>query len=152
MKLSGLLLIMSLLNSCAAAHSTPPKPWRLEIATSGGITGRGNGTYSIHSDGAVSATFINGRSCTFQASAADLKKIEALLADAKPSQWKAAYIPENPCCDRIEYALTLDEAGTVTKTRWIDDPPPMPKDLTAIGEAIISGADSLRAHAAEQCR
>lgn len=144
-------MMMSLL-SCSAAHSTPPKPWRLEIVTSGGITGRGNGTYAIDSAGNVAMTLINGKSCTSRASAADLRKLESLLADATPSQWKAEYIPENPCCDRIEYDLTLDEAGTVTKTKWIDDPPPMPKDLTAIGEALFSGTDSLRAHAAEQCR
>lgn len=144
-------MMMSIL-SCAAAHSTPPKPWRLEVATSGGITGRGNGTYAITSDGDVSSTFLDGRHCTFKATPADLKKIESLLADATPGKWKAEYLPENTCCDRIEYVLTLDEAGTVTKTKWIDDPPPMPKDLTAIGEAIFSGTDSLRAHAAEQCR
>src|SRR6185295_17481984 len=116
-KLSGFVMMMSILASCTAARSAPPKPWRLEVATSGGITGRGNGTYAINSDGKVSASFLNGTSCSFQASADDLKRIESLLAAATPGNWKAQYLPENTCCDRIEYALTLDEAGTVTKTK-----------------------------------
>lgn len=150
-KVPTLLLAMMFL-SCTAAYTAPQKPWRIEVATSGGLTGRGNGTYAIDSTGKVTATLINGKSCSYQADAAELSRIEQLLGETKRGAWKAEYIPENPCCDRIEYTLTVDEAGALTTTKWIDDPPPMPRDLVALGDAFLIGETSIRAQSAERCQ
>lgn len=146
-KLSAILLL--LLAGCAASHATPKRPWRVEVTTAGGIAGRGTGDYAIDSDGKVAARLFNGRDCTFTTSAAP---IEALLAKARPQEWKASYVPENACCDRFEYTLTYDEAGEKTTVKWIDDPLPMPDDLVALSNAIVGGdATSLRMQAAERC-
>ncbi len=148
-KLSAFLLTL-LGTGCAASQTAPQRPWRIEVTTSGGITGRGAGDYSIASDGKATAKLFDGRTCTFDA---PVDRIEALLADARPGEWKESYVPENDCCDRISYRLVYDEAGRMTATSWIDDPLPMPADLIALSGAIIGGeATSIRMLAAERCR
>jgi len=147
-KLSALSLI--LFAGCAASHAAPKRPWRVEVTTSGGITGRGTGNYAIDSDGKVVARLFNGRECTFTT---DAGGIEAILAKARPNDWKESYVPENTCCDRIEYTLTYDEAGVKKTTTWIDDPLPMPADLVALSDAIVGGdAASIRMLATERCK
>lgn len=137
MKLSAFLMLILSLTSCAASQSTAPAtPWKLELTTSGGITGRGNGSVSLDSAGALAITTIANKSCSFDASADELRRFTELLAAAHPERWNESYAPENKCCDRIEYTLRYDAAGKMTETSWIDDPLPMPADLTAVTEAL----------------
>jgi hypothetical protein len=124
------LLLVVVALGCGTSSPTTVRPWTLELATSGGITGRGLGTIRIDSGG----TAVVG-DCS--SNVTDLERFDALLANARPAQWRESYVPENPCCDRIEYALTADIAGRTHRTRWIDDPLPMPADLTAIGDALL---------------
>jgi len=141
------------LTMCAASHSKPQTPWRVEIATSGGIAGRGMGTFAIASDGTVSVKTMTGTTCSNRATDDEIARIEELLAAARPEQWSASYAPENRCCDRFEYTLTIEEADRKTTTEWIDDPLPMPADLTALADAIVGGGEaSLRRKYGELCR
>ena len=150
MKLSTLAVL--LLMSCAASQSSAPvTPWRIEVTSAGGFTGRGTGNWSIGSDGKIAVTSAGGKSCTFEATAGELARFETLLANARPETWKASYAPEDRCCDRIEYTLTVDQGGVQRKTEWIDDPLPMPRDLLAIVDAIIGDAPSLRMTYADKC-
>ena len=152
-KLSALFLTALLLAGCTATHATPKRPWRVEVTSSGGFAGRGAGDYAIDSDGKVVARLFNGNACTYTAAPDDLRRIEELLAKARPREWKESYVPEDPCCDRIAYTLTFDEAGTKTTTTWIDDPLPMPADLVALSNAIVGGeATSVRMRAGERCK
>lgn len=147
-KLSAFFLL--LLTACTASHATPKKPWRVEVTTTGGIHGRGTGDYAIDSDGKVTARLFDGRPCTFTTSP---DPIEALLAKARPGEWKESYVPENACCDRYEYTLAYDEAGAKTTTKWIDDPLPMPDDLVALSQAMVGGDEtSIRMQAAGRCQ
>ena len=148
MKLSAAALL--LLVACAASQSTAVKPWRIDVTTSGGITGRGNGGWGIDSDGKISVTTIGGRTCTFDATPAERERFDAILANARPNSWKDSYVPEDNCCDRIEYRLTVVRAGEERKIVWIDDPLPMPKDLQAIADAL-TGPGSLRAEYGGRC-
>ena len=161
MKLSALAVLLFV--SCAAsqggeaerekgeASSQAAAPWRIEVTSSGGITGRGAGNYSIASDGKITLRSMTGKNCTFQATPAELARFEQLVANARPNAWSASYKPENSCCDRFEYELTLDRAGAQRKTDWVDDPAPMPRDLAAITEAITGGPGSLRVVYGEKC-
>jgi hypothetical protein len=151
MKLSALAVIL-LLMSCAASQSKPVAPWRIEVTTSGGITGRGNGSWAIASDGKIAVTNMSGKSCSFDATAAERTRFETLLTNARPDTWDASYAPENRCCDRIEYVMTVDEGGVQKKVEWIDDPRPMPKDLAALVQAMSGIAPSLRTQYGDQCR
>jgi hypothetical protein len=150
-KLSAFSLIL-LIVACTATYAGPKRPWRVEVTTSGGFAGHGTGDYAIDSAGQVTAKLFNGRQCTFTAAAEDVDRIEELLARARPREWKDSYEPKETCCDRFAYTLTYDEAGTVTETRWIDHPLPMPKDLAALADAIVGGGDnSIRMLATRRC-
>ncbi len=128
-------------------------PWRVEIATSGGIAGKGLGKFAIASDGTVSVTTMTGRSCSYRATEDELARFDELLAAATPEKWRDSYAPENRCCDRIEYMLTFDEADQKFATEWIDDPLPMPEDLVAISDAVVGASEtSLRRRYGELCR
>lgn len=152
MKLSDLLLSLALVASCAASGTRPAEPWHVEVATSGGLAGRGMGTYAVGSDGKASATMADGRNCSFALTDDELRRIAETLRRTRPAAWRSSYVPEDPCCDRFGYELTLEEAGQIAKTKWIDDPLPMPEDLQALADAIVGGKESIRTLAAERCK
>jgi hypothetical protein len=152
MKLSLLMTIALGVTSCAASSaSKPATPWSLAVVSSGGITGRGAGNYSIDSAGNIALTTPTRQTCSFHATSEQLQRFTDLLAAASPAKWKASYKPKDHCCDRFEYGLTLDLAGTKTETGWIEDPEPMPSDLQALTEALVGGEGSLRAVYGPQC-
>ncbi|HEX6088194.1 MAG TPA: hypothetical protein VF266_26925 [Thermoanaerobaculia bacterium] len=150
MKLSRVFLSLTMVMACAAA--APEKPWSVTVKTSGGIAGRGIGAWTISSDGNVTMRRMNGEECTFALTDEELRTISRLMAAARPARWKESYVPENRCCDRIEYALELDVAGRISATRWLDGPPEAPKDLSELANAIAGGEKSIRAESAERCR
>jgi hypothetical protein len=142
----GMLIVIAAV-ACAASQPKPASPWRLDMATSGGFAGRGIGSAAIDSEGNVSVTTMSRKSCTYQASGEELTNVERLLASSEPAKW-GDYVPENKCCDRIEYELTYDEAGRKYVARWITEPLPMPEDLKKVSEAL----DGLRQKYGEQCK
>jgi len=143
----GMLVIMIAAAACAASQSRPLTPWRVDLATSGGITGRGIGGFAIDSRGEVTVTTMAGKSCSSDATTEELSNVEKLLARTKPAEW-GRYVPENECCDRIRYRLTLEEAHQKHSAEWIDDPQPMPEDLVRLAEAL----SGLRRKYGESCR
>jgi hypothetical protein len=146
------MMAMMVFAACAASHSKPSQPWRIEIVTAGGFAGKGAGNFAISSDGNIAVTAMGGRSCTYKATDEELRRFETLLGNAHPEKWKESYVPENPCCDRFEYKMTLDEGDVKRETQWVDDPDPMPQDLAAIVEAMVGGEKSLRVQYGSQCR
>ncbi|MDP9191053.1 MAG: hypothetical protein M3P06_05060 [Acidobacteriota bacterium] len=151
MKLSVVATMMLVL-SCAASHTAPVEPWSVGVTSSGGIAGRGAGSYAITSDGQVSVTSMSGRSCTFRATEEEIRRFKELLTNARPETWEQSYIPKDSCCDRFEYELVLDEAGAKQTVTWIDDPQPMPKDLVALTDAMVGAPPSLRVTYGAQCQ
>jgi hypothetical protein len=117
------------------ACSSEAAPWRIEVTSQGGIHGRGAGTFVLDSTGAYSVTDIHGKRCSFKPSAARKRELAAAVANAKPRAWKASYVPDNTCCDRIEWTLTLDDDGTKSTTRWME-PAALPKDLAALVDTL----------------
>lgn len=137
---SRVIFLLVLLLGCTASQSAPAEdvvePWRLDLSSSGGIHGRGAGTFALHSDGAVAVTTMAGQKCEARADAATMRRFAEALAQAKPDRWAASYKPENCCCDRYEWVLTFEQAGKKWETNWVEEPKPMPKDLQAIVEAF----------------
>ena len=150
MKLS-VIGMMLLILSCAASGTAPAEPWFVSVTSSGGFAGRGAGSYSINSAGEIAVTSMTGKSCTFRASEEEMTRFRELLGNARPETWKESYIPKDPCCDRFEYELTLDEAGKKRTVKWIDDPDPMPADLKALTDAMVGPPPSLRVTYGGQC-
>lgn len=151
------LLLLPLLVGCAAQPSmtsSATQPWRVELNSSGGLAGRGNGSFVVSSDGSVRVTTMERKSCTFRATDAELHKLAEVIQRSRPSAWKASYVPKETCCDRFEWNLALTVGEAETKTSWIDDPLPMPADLEAVIEAITSSSDagSIRSRFYERCR
>lgn len=151
MKLSFVAMMMMTL-SCAAARTAPAEPWSILVTSSGGIAGKGAGSYSIDSAGEITVTTMLGKRCVYRATDAEMERFLELLTQAQPESWKESYVPENACCDRFEYEMVLDEAGTKHTVRWIDDPQPMPKDLVALTNAIVGPDPSLRTTYGTKCR
>lgn len=149
MKLSALAILLVM--SCAASQTQSDAPWRIDVTTSGGFAGRGAGNYTLDSDGKLTVT-MNGRSCSYELTADELARWDRIVDAAKPDAWNESYAPEDRCCDRIEYKLTLDRAGAQRATEWIDDPLPMPADLLAIANAVTGPPPSLRMDYGTRCR
>ena len=139
---SRILLIFPLvLFGCAL---TPVKrPWKLELTTSGGFTGQGSGAITVDSAGAIHVKQPFHGECDARATAAEVAGFEALLKDARPAKWRESYMPENQCCDRVSFHLTLTIADRSWTTEWMS-PEPMPKDLAAIGDELVK---TMQAHA-----
>lgn len=129
------LLALILLTACSSP-TQPVDSWRVQLTSTGGIHARGGGDYTVDSGGAITVKTIAGNQCSFTATADDLARFNALVAAAKPRNWKTSYVPSNPCCDRIEWTLTLTAEASRFTTKWIDDPLPMPADLTALADAV----------------
>lgn len=148
----AIFLVALLVTACAASRNDElAEPWRVGVTTEGGFAGRGIGAFSIQSNGTVEVTTMQGKRCTFQASEEERLRFRELLTAARPERWAPSYVPEEHCCDRIEYTLTLD-AGRTTTTRWIDEPLPMPDDLTALADRIVGGSESLRVTYDPRCQ
>lgn len=136
------VLVPLVLFGCAL---TPVKrPWKLELMTSGGFTGRGLGSIMIDSAGPIELKMAHGRTCTLDATEDELKHYDALLAHSEPRAWRDSYSPENKCCDRIQHHLRLSTEKKHYETEWISAPLPMPEDLVAISDALLQ---TLREHA-----
>jgi len=147
-----LSVLAMMLFACAATRSKPMGPWTIEVTSSGGLAGRGAGSYTVDSTGNVSVVTMARKSCTFRATDADVDRIASLLAEAKPESWSPSYKPKDLCCDRFEYTMTITEGESKRTVEWIDDPPPMPADLTAIIAAMMGGEESVRVKYGAQCR
>jgi hypothetical protein len=146
-----------LMASCSAApHAeqgdVASKPWRIELTTAGGIAGKGTGALTASSTQDLTLTSMTGKRCEFTLTDTETGTISTILEDAAPSAWSQSYVPEDPCCDRIEYEMTISIGGEIHSVVWIDDPLPMPEDLRKLVNAITAGPDNLRAKYAERCR
>jgi hypothetical protein len=159
--MSTMLFLAMTLTACAASNGTSDtpaeavsmKPWRIALKSSGGFAGRGAGNYTIDSTGKIEVTTTSGKTCSYRATEAELARFADLVARAKAKEWKSSYAPADRCCDRIEYGLTLEQGGVAHETEWIDQPDPMPEELTALWMALTGGAgESLRNAYEQRCR
>jgi hypothetical protein len=152
MKRSIIAAMLMTLSCAASSRTKPSEPWSVSVTSSGGLAGKGAGSYSINSAGAITVTTMTGTVCNVTASEEDMNRFRTLLMNSKPDAWNDSYIPEESCCDRFEYELTVDEAGTKRVVKWIDDPAPMPGDLKALTDAMVGGEESLRVKYGQNCR
>lgn len=138
----AILLVVALgLAGCATQQLVTAGPWTVEVSTSGGLSGRGAGSYAVTSEGTITVVTPERRTCTFQATGEELSRITRLLADSRPERWAVDYLPEETCCDRFGWTLTLTTPERTFTTRWIDAPEPMPAPLVALASAIAWNGD-----------
>ncbi len=101
--------------------------WKLEVATSGGFSGKGIGGIALGSDGQVSASS-ETRACPGKLLPEEVTMIERLVRKASPGRWRKSYTrPGNPrgYADQFQYTfkLSIDRgAGSRTyETYWYDE-------------------------------
>jgi hypothetical protein len=138
--------------ACGTSPTAPAEPWRVSVTSSGGLAGHGMGSYSIGSDGVVRVTNMTGKTCTFTATPAEVARIGQLVSASEASRWRQSYLPEDTCCDRIEWTLSVDGGGRTVSTKWLDREGPLPADLTALADALAGGTASLRTTYEPRCR
>jgi len=91
--------------------------WRVEVQTSGGLSGRGVGGVAISADGRIEAS-TETQKCSAELAAPELQSIVAVVRRSKPSAWRQSYQRgDNPYggADQFQYTLRLTiEALAVT--------------------------------------
>lgn len=131
----------------------PPRAsWKIEIETSGGLTGRGIGNTHVNSDGRAHITGETG-DCERKLVALRLKPVSRAVTVAMPARWRKSYLrPDNPrgAADQIRYALRLTlrtgKRAKVYETFWFDETQErLPSDLRLLVEALNASRDELLA-------
>jgi hypothetical protein len=133
-------------------NSSEAPEWRVELRSSGGITGRGSGGVVVQADGTVE--LIGGgplrgprmeATCTVRVPE-KIKPVADALQGLQPDGWRERYTPRgNPdgCCDQFQWdlAVTRVEGGSSPaplRTSWIGEPAPdLPSDLSRLRTALL---------------
>jgi hypothetical protein len=143
----------------SAAHPTQlPADWKIEITTSGGFTGSGNGGLIVSADGTLIITLGNNpasKRCTFQLNADELNVLDAVVRNSRPQSWTECYSLANVnthCCDLIRTSLSLSaRAGRdLYVTSWLTGSEGFPQDLKSLIDLLL-GPASLNARYRPLC-
>jgi len=109
----------------AACGSDAPEQfhWRLDLNSTGGNGGQGEGHVVVTSDGKVVSSR-SGRTCTATLDADELRSIQQAVGSVAPGNWGADYLPPKTedCCDRISWHLevTLEMPGGEKRSAYAD--------------------------------
>ena len=122
-----------------------PPVWWASVFTSGGFSGAGKGSISVHRDGRA-----NSR-CSARLPEDARLVVESAVAAAQPGAWKRSYRPTSPSglTDQFHYSLSLTvgetEASAITyAVGWQDDSFGMiPEDLGRLYEALWAARKGL---------
>ncbi len=144
-----------------AGQGTPAASgWRVELRSSGGITGRGVGGVAVQSDGAVTVIRLTATRdsqgwepiCTVRVPER-ITRVAAALASTRPETWRERYTaPGNPsgCCDGYQWDLdvirtTAGEAPVRQRTSWTSDGNTgVPADLEQLRAAVVEIWDTVK--------
>ncbi len=101
---------------------------------SGGIAGTDD-TWIISANGAVSH---QGRTpgTPQQLTAAQMAELTAAIRAANFMSLEDSYVPQNTCCDRYLYEITLTIGGHSKTVRTIDASPTAPAELTRLVDTL----------------
>lgn len=131
----------------ALALAAPPSAWKVEVATQGGLSGRGSGAVQASSSGDAQLVTPGGQRCLVRLSAAELSRLDAAVKRARPARWRARYyLPDNPtgCCDQVATTMALSrlESGGRGErhavTGWYDESRSRaPRDALALHDAAL---------------
>jgi hypothetical protein len=156
MKMTTLALLLILMgcgtssSPQATGEATVNEGWKLEVATEGGLAGRGLGSVVIEPP-AVDARDFN-RGCKGSLDEREAHTLGSAVAAARPSEWKREYVrPENPhgYADMIRYTLTLTRGSESHSTSWYEETRPK---LPADAAALYSEAWKTRARVVASCK
>ncbi len=101
--------------------------WRVDVATHGGLAGRGAGGVSIRSSGEARIVAAEGHACELRLERRELAALDRAVRRARPGRWRSRYyLPDNPtgCCDQVATTLALVRGGRREQrsvTGWYDE-------------------------------
>jgi len=147
----GLIVVVSILIACAPAASGPastpevtrsfPEGDAQSVDTafivyhrSGGFGGFDE-TWTIAADGAVAHSG-RGAGNALQLSSAQTDALIEAVRAADFMSLDKSYVPENTCCDRFLYEITITLDGQTKTVRTLDAAPDQPERLTQLIDAL----------------
>lgn len=111
--------------------------WSLRLESSGGITGRGDGSVTIDSGGMVERTSPAGTACHGVVEGELLEELARAIVQARPERWRSPYVLEGGA-DFFTYALTMEIDGRRQPTTEWTDGVDLPADLRTLWDAIAA--------------
>ncbi len=131
-----------------AAGNGSSSAWRVEVATNGGLSGRGAGGVKIRSSGEVEVITSAGKRCQVKLERAAVAKVGRAVERSRPGRWRPRYfLPDNPtgCCDQVATTLAVvrlhESAEKQIVTGWFDESRQLvPPDAMRVYEAAMDVA------------
>jgi hypothetical protein len=145
-KLLCLVLVAVLLLTCGKSAATENTSWvSVQLKTSGGFTGRGNGNVLITPDGkiVVEDPVLAGRTaktCEGKLSGDQLRQLNEAISQVRPDGWSLGGL-NAAAPDAFHYHLELTSGSKgkeeIHNADWYDNTRNMlPKDLSALAEVV----------------
>lgn len=120
--------------------------WRVEIETSGGLSGRGLGGVVVNSDGGIEAS-TETKKCSGRLTPQELQSLARLILRTKPLAWQPSYQrPDNPYggADQFQYTLRMTVDSRAYETFWYEvTAAARPRDLRALSEVVWKARESV---------
>lgn len=131
--------------SAGTPSTRATSPWRVEVATHGGLSGRGTGGVKIRSSGDIEVITPTGKRCEVRLERGALAKVERAFERARPQRWRPRYfLPDNPtgCCDQVSTTLAVVRLRHGVEeqvvTGWFDESRHVvPRDAVLLYEAAV---------------
>jgi hypothetical protein len=143
--------------SPAFSGSTPAgnPSWSLQLRTSGGIAGRGNGNVLVTSDGKLLYEKPGGpphtrQTCALKLSSEQLRALSEAVKQSRPEGWKLSGLnAAAPDAFGYELELRTSDGKRIFKVKWYDNTrDQLPEDLLRLSEAV----SNVRLEAAKKCK
>jgi hypothetical protein len=123
------------------------KKWSVSLESSGGITGAGEGSVEVRSDGRTVAIDPQGRRCEEILSGDNFAAVARAVVGTDPEEWEQNYEPPSGSADFFTFDLTVDRDGEETSSSW-SEAAGIPSDL----ERLKSALRTLRSAVLARCR
>jgi len=136
-----IFLFMTIVSPACTSRSAEVSSWSVQVKTSGGFSGRGNGNVLVTSDGKITyekPALPKGQQapCEGKLSKEELRSISEAVAQTEPGGWHIAGL-NVAAPDAFGYVLELRRGKQVYQAHWYDNTrEKLPGDLTKLFEAI----------------
>src|SRR5882724_12052157 len=152
-KISCLAVVAVLFLTCGKSAATENTSWTtLQLRTSGGFTGRGNGNVVITSDGkvVVADPVLPGKtssSCEGKLSGDELRQLNQVISQTRPAGWSLGGL-NAAAPDAFHYHLELTSGAKgkekIHEADWYDNTRNLlPRDLNSLAEVVSQAKASV---------
>ncbi len=115
--------------------------WSIVVQSSGGITGRGDGSVSLTSEGVLARTTPGGAVCRQTIEGEVLESVDRAIAEADVDAWESEYFQQG--ADFFTYTMTLETGKSEQKIVEWNDGGDLPDDLRELWDALNTARQSV---------